>query len=101
MRSKGYSTVGCPNFGGMLDSWPSWIFEEDANATEPLFLAVKDDNIPGKVDLGWGSDVHEDATLAPDLLSALQSLCGPTVEQLQDDYDNIPGKVDLGWGSDV
>jgi len=87
MQAQGYKTAGCPNFGGMLDSWPSWIFEEDSSATAPLFMAVKDDNIPGKVDLAWGSDVPEDPTLAADLLEALSGFCGEKVVQTQDDYD--------------
>jgi hypothetical protein len=85
--AKGFQIVCCPNFGGMLDSWPTFVFEKRDTPVQPsAFLAVKDDNIPGKLCIG-GSTVGADATLAADMLEVLQGLCGEKVEQKADDYD--------------
>lgn len=51
-----------------------------------MFLAVKDDNIPGKVCLGGGG-ITSDASVGSDLLMVLQTLCGDGVQQTVDDYD--------------
>merc|ERR550514_1475742 len=86
---QGFAVSSCPNFGGMLDSWPTFIFE---TVTPPpdkvLFLAVKDDNIPGKLNLGGGG-IDTDATLGSELLEVLKGLCGDSVEMVKDDYDRI------------
>mmetsp|Transcript_114090 Transcript_114090/g.207515 ORF Transcript_114090/g.207515 Transcript_114090/m.207515 type:complete len:537 (+) Transcript_114090:69-1679(+) len=84
--AEGYQVVACPNFGGMLDSWPSFVLEKREAVPQPLFLAVKDDNWPGKVGL-VGGDVASDSALAADLLEVFTALCGPDVVQQLDDYD--------------
>eukprot|EP00928_Gymnodinium_smaydae_P054948 TRINITY_DN3862_c0_g2_i1.p1 TRINITY_DN3862_c0_g2~~TRINITY_DN3862_c0_g2_i1.p1 ORF type:complete len:535 (-),score=90.32 TRINITY_DN3862_c0_g2_i1:172-1776(-) len=86
LAEEGFQVVACPNFGGMLDSWPTFIFEKRETAPVQMFVAVKDDNIPGKVCIGGGG-VGMDSTLGPELLEVFQSLCGATVQQTLDDYD--------------
>mmetsp|Transcript_124611 Transcript_124611/g.363872 ORF Transcript_124611/g.363872 Transcript_124611/m.363872 type:complete len:532 (-) Transcript_124611:50-1645(-) len=86
MAEENFQLVACPNFGGMLDSWPTFIFEKRSQVPQQMVLAVKDDNIPGKLDL-VGGGVGQDPTLGPELLSALKTLCGPDVLQATDDYD--------------
>jgi len=87
MAGRGFQVVCCPNFGGMLDSWPTFVFEKRSGEVKPnAFLAVKDDNIPGKVCLG-GDGIGGDASLGADLLQVLQELSGSKVEQATDDYD--------------
>lgn len=86
MTKQGYTCVACPNFGGMTDSWPTFIFEETPNPAATMWIAVKDENIPGKFNLG-GGDIKSDATLTDDLMSVLKSLCGPSVELAKDQYD--------------
>lgn len=90
MQTNGYSCVGCPNFGGMLDSWPTFVFEQHPNPPQCMYLAVKDDNIPGKLNLGGGG-VEQDATIQNDVLQALKDLCGDQVTLAQDDYDRTFG----------
>jgi len=82
----GYLNVGCPNFGGMLESWPVFVFEETGvRLPPPLFFAVKDDNVPGKINFVGGGLT---ATTAPqDLLQAVQALNGPDVSLTKDKYD--------------
>merc|ERR1712039_299198 len=75
MQTEGYTLSGCPNFGGMLDSWPTFIFDKDGSASEFMYLAVKDDNWPGKMNLG-GANIESNAQLVADLMKALQTLCG-------------------------
>jgi len=88
MAGCGYQVVCCPNFGGMLDSWPTFVFEKRAGELKPnAFLAVKDDNIPGKLCLG-GDGIAGDSALGGELLQALQELCGPKVQQGSDSYDS-------------
>merc|ERR1712232_458043 len=86
LAEEGFQVVACPNFGGMLDSWPTFILEKRDSVSAQMFLAVKDDCIPGKVCLGGGG-VGADSTLGPELLDVLQSLCGAQVSQTLDDYD--------------
>lgn len=83
---EGFQVVGCPNFGGMQDSWPTFVLEKRSSVPDQLFLAVKDDNIPGKLALVGGS-VGGDASMAAELLDVLTSLCGQGVLQQLDDYD--------------
>lgn len=87
MQADGYTMVGCPNFGGMHASWPTFIWEKSPHPSIPMFMAVKDDNIPGKLNLGGGG-IGADATLASELLEVLKALCGPEVVQQRDDYDS-------------
>merc|ERR1711933_608458 len=71
----------------MLDSWPTFIFQEDPKDTSPfMYLAVKDDNIPGKLNLG-GANIGEEVQMKDEMLSALKSLCGEAVVVQTDDYD--------------
>jgi hypothetical protein len=84
--SQGFQIVCCPNFGGMLDSWPTFVFEKRSDVKANCYLAVKDDNWPGKVCLG-GSTVGSDQSFAAEMLDALKTMCGDTVEQTSDDYD--------------
>lgn len=84
--AEGFQVAACPNFGGMLDSWPSFVLEKRGAVATPMFLAVKDDNIPGKVDL-CGSSVGQDRALAQDLLEVFKGLCGESVSEQKDDYD--------------
>jgi hypothetical protein len=86
MTAQRFSCVACPNFGGMLDSWPTFIFEETPNPQPTMWVAVKDDNIPGKLNLG-GGDIKSDPTLAQELSEVLADFCGPKVEQTKDSYD--------------
>lgn len=86
MTAMGFQVVCCPNFGGMLDSWPTFVFEQRENLQPNAYLAVKDDNIPGKVCIG-GSTIGSDESLAADMLEVLKGLCGEKVEQTIDDYD--------------
>ncbi|CAE8638786.1 unnamed protein product [Polarella glacialis] len=84
--AEGFAVAACPNFGGMEDSWPSFIFEKDPYASPPLILAVKDDNIPGKLNLG-GANIGANTQLTEKLLSTLKTLCGESVQLTKDDYD--------------
>eukprot|EP00746_Dinoflagellata_sp_MGD_P069166 gnl/MRDRNA2_/MRDRNA2_28359_c0_seq1.p1 gnl/MRDRNA2_/MRDRNA2_28359_c0~~gnl/MRDRNA2_/MRDRNA2_28359_c0_seq1.p1 ORF type:complete len:531 (-),score=107.91 gnl/MRDRNA2_/MRDRNA2_28359_c0_seq1:472-2064(-) len=84
--AEGFKTVACPNFGGMLDSWPTFILEKSDDVKPQVYLAVKDDNVPGKVGLG-GANIASDETLQSELLDVLKTLCGPNVSAGQDDYD--------------
>jgi methionine-rich copper-binding protein CopC len=52
-QGEGFQVVACPNFGGMTDSWPTFVLEKRASVPAQMFLAIKDDNIPGKVALAW------------------------------------------------
>merc|ERR1740124_1618065 len=90
MQKQGYSITGCPNFGGMLDSWPTFIWQADSNPTQPMYMAVKDDNILGKLSLGGGG-IEENHELAGQLLEALQKFNGNDVAQAKDDYDKTFG----------
>mmetsp|Transcript_116919 Transcript_116919/g.363962 ORF Transcript_116919/g.363962 Transcript_116919/m.363962 type:complete len:533 (+) Transcript_116919:68-1666(+) len=84
-RAEGFQVVACPNFGGMQDSWPTFVLERRDDVGPQLYLAVKDDNIPGKVCIT--SDGPADAGLGSDLLEVFQALCGEKVQQTADDYD--------------
>lgn len=86
LASECFQVVACPNFGGMLDSWPTFILEKRDAVPQQMYLAVKDDNIPGKVCMGGGG-IAADSTLGPELLEVFQTLCGPDVRQEADDYD--------------
>jgi hypothetical protein len=86
LKDQGFQVAACPNFGGMLDSWPTFIFEKREQVTPQMYLAVKDDNIPGKVCLGGGG-VESNAKMSSELLEVFQKLCGPNVQQTKDDYD--------------
>jgi hypothetical protein len=86
LAGEGFQVVGCPNFGGMKDSWPTFIFEKRGDVAPQMFLAVKDENYPGKLCLGGGG-IGSDSTLGAELLEVLQSLSGPDVTQTLDDYD--------------
>merc|ERR1712096_239223 len=58
-----------------------------------MYLAVKDDNIPGKVCLG-GGNVEQNAELCQQILQALQKFKGEkatAVAQTKDDYDKTFG----------
>lgn len=82
-QSEGFQVVACPNFGGMKDSWPTFVLEQRGQVPSQMFLAVKDDNIPGKVALvGDGA-----ADVAAELLEVFKTLCGDDVIQQVDDYD--------------
>jgi len=83
---ESFQVVACPNFGGMLDSWPTFILEKRDSVAQQMYLAVKDDNIPGKVCLGGGG-IATDPTLGAELLDVFKTLCGEKVEQAPDDYD--------------
>lgn len=85
-RAEGYQTVCCPNFGGMLDSWPTFVLEKRDNVPPQMFLAVKDENLPGKVAL-VGGDIASDPTVGAELLEVFKTLCGEGVMQTPDDYD--------------
>lgn len=80
----GFLNVGCPNFGGMLDSWPVFILEQTGQRLPtPIFWAIKDDNIPGKINfLG-----QLPASFPTQLLAALQALNGENVALTKDKYD--------------
>jgi len=83
---QGWQVACCPNFGGMLGSWPTFVLEKRHSPVgEQMFLAVKDDKVPGKVDMVGGASV--DQTLGQELLLVFQTLCGPDVTIAQDDYD--------------
>lgn len=86
ITEQGFTVSACPNFGGMLDSWPSFCFEKRDGAKPLAILTVKDDNIPGKVGIA-GPGIAEDPTLGQELLEVLKGLCGQDVSQGQDDYD--------------
>jgi len=86
LSTEGYGCVACPNFGGMLDSWPSFIFEEGIS-TPTMWIAVKDDSIPGKFNLG-GGDIKDNPALVSELMEVLVSFCGEKVEQTKDSYDD-------------
>lgn len=83
-QAEGYQVVACPNFGGMTDSWPTFVLEKRGNVPDQMFLAIKDENIPGKVGIiGAGQDPQ----LIADLLEIFQSLCGNDVIKSEDPYD--------------
>jgi len=86
LAAEGFQVVACPNFGGMKDSWPTFIFEKCSEVKPQMYLAIKDENWPGKVCLGGGG-IEADPTLSAELLDTLQTLCGPSVVARQDDYD--------------
>ena len=79
--SLGYSVAACPNFGSGMFSWPALVFEETGVKTEPAFLAIKDENWPGKVCVGGAGDA------VPGMLEILRSLTGPQVEIAKDHWD--------------
>merc|ERR1719383_276015 len=81
--SLGYSLLACPNFGGVWSSWPCFVFEETGLQTQPAFVAVRDDDYPGKVCVGGAADACEG------ILSSLRALTGPQVqvEESLSDYD--------------
>lgn len=89
MYGLGFGVAACPNFGGMLDSWPTFLFEahKEAGMEEPLFVSIKDDNIPGKLNFG-GAGIKDDAQFAHDMLETLQKMCGDKVSLTKDDYDS-------------
>merc|ERR1712113_1105898 len=68
----GFQTSCCPNFGGMRDSWPTFVFEKTDKVQPVVFLAVKDENYPGKICIGCDS-IATDDSLGPDLLFVLQT----------------------------
>lgn len=88
LGQEGFQCVACPNFGGMLDSWPTFVLEKKASGPIPpqLWMAVKDENIPGKVAF-TGGGIESDPTLGSELLEVFQTLCGADVMQAKDDYD--------------
>jgi len=83
---EGYQVVCCPNFGGMKDSWPTFVLEKKGSVPPQMYLGVKDENIPGKVVL-TGGGISSDSTLGGELLDVFKTLCGADVEQAKDDYD--------------
>lgn len=85
-QGEGFQVVACPNFGGMADSWPTFVMEKRPSVPQYMYLAVKDDNIPGKVGL-VGGGVASDADLAGKILDVFKTLCGDDVVQQLDDYD--------------
>jgi hypothetical protein len=85
-QAEGFQVAGCPNFGGMCDSWPTLILEKRGNVPKQLLMAVKDCNLPGKVDF-VGGDIMSDPAIAASLMDVFQSLCGPATSQGLDDYD--------------
>jgi len=89
LRDEGWQVACCPNFGGMTDSWPTFVLEKrDGPVGDQLFLAVKDDNIPGKIDI-VGSDIASaEQTIGSELLDVFQTLNGPDVCIAQDSYDD-------------
>lgn len=84
--AEGFQVVACPNFGGMLDSWPTFVLEKQGNVPPQMFLSVKDENFPGKVGI-VGPGVASDPSLVRELLEVFQNLCGGDVIQSQDPYD--------------
>lgn len=86
LAEERYQVVACPSFGTQ-GSWPTFVWEKKRDdVPDQIFMAIKDDNIPGKVCIGGGG-VASDPTLAGELLEVLRALCGEKVEQVQDDYD--------------
>lgn len=85
-QQEGFQVVSCPNFGGMKDSWPTFVLEKKESVPPQMFLGVKDENIPGKVAL-IGGGISSDSTLSGELMDVFQTLCGPDVVQQKDDYD--------------
>jgi len=83
---EGYQVVACPNFGGMLDSWPTFVLEKRPRVSDQMYMAVKDDNIPGKIAF-TGGGLASDSDTASSLLEVLTQLCGEGVKQQLDDYD--------------
>eukprot|EP00408_Alexandrium_pacificum_P065493 CAMPEP_0171173872 /NCGR_PEP_ID=MMETSP0790-20130122/10441_1 /TAXON_ID=2925 /ORGANISM="Alexandrium catenella, Strain OF101" /LENGTH=521 /DNA_ID=CAMNT_0011638739 /DNA_START=91 /DNA_END=1656 /DNA_ORIENTATION=- len=84
MNQLGWSLAGCPNFGGLGASWPTFIWEKRDENVRSAFIAIKDQNIPGKVCFGGGlqSDgVHDQ------LLKGFKGLAGEQVESFKDTWD--------------
>mmetsp|Transcript_117627 Transcript_117627/g.332765 ORF Transcript_117627/g.332765 Transcript_117627/m.332765 type:complete len:538 (-) Transcript_117627:164-1777(-) len=83
LNAEGYSLAACPNFGGIGASWPSFIWEKTGRPVKSAFVAIKDQNIPGKVCFGGlaGEDV-ENA-----LLAGFRALAGQDVHSGKESYD--------------
>eukprot|EP00439_Symbiodinium_sp_Y106_P033284 s2915_g3.t11 len=82
MGKQGWKLIACPSFGGMGASWPTFFWEYDGTPFETAFVAIKDQNWPGKVCLGGvGKEVTEG------ILNGLKVMSGPDVQCAKDDYD--------------
>jgi len=79
--SLGYSVVACPKFGGAFASWPSLVLEETREPSEPAFIAIKDESLPGKICVGGAKDACKG------ILRGLSMLTGPLIELGRDQSD--------------
>ncbi|CAJ1337386.1 unnamed protein product [Effrenium voratum] len=82
MGKAGWKLTACPSFGGMSASWPSMIWEYTGEPWETAFVAIKDQNMPGKVCIGG-----VEKEVCEGLLNGFKVLSGPDCEQRKDDYD--------------
>jgi len=85
MNELGYSLAAAPNFGGLDATWPSFIWEKRNEPVKSAFVAIKDQNVPGKVCIGG---VGQNDELRDALL---KGFAGVTVQQVvaaKDSWDS-------------
>ena len=82
MGREGWRLAACPSFGGMGASWPTFVWEHVGTPMETAFVAIKDQNWPGKVCLGG---VEKDVTES--ILNGLKVMSGADAECAKDEYD--------------
>jgi len=79
LAEENFQVVACPGHA-------TFIWEKRPCVPIQGYLAVKDENIPGKLCIG-GAGMASDPRLGIDLLEVLTTMCGDKVEQAEDDYD--------------
>eukprot|EP00929_Paragymnodinium_shiwhaense_P106201 TRINITY_DN713_c0_g2_i1.p1 TRINITY_DN713_c0_g2~~TRINITY_DN713_c0_g2_i1.p1 ORF type:complete len:853 (-),score=263.81 TRINITY_DN713_c0_g2_i1:663-3221(-) len=84
--SVGFTMDACPVWGGMMASWTSFIFSTDPHPAPQIFMAVKDDNFPGKVDL-TGGPMPSNMQLRNELLDCMRNCCNKDCQLQHDAFD--------------
>jgi len=84
MNELGWSVAACPNFGGMGATWPTYIWEKRGASVASAMIAIKDQNVPGKV--CFGGPLAADG-VQEHLLSGFRALAGDAVECRKDKWD--------------
>mmetsp|Transcript_37503 Transcript_37503/g.97008 ORF Transcript_37503/g.97008 Transcript_37503/m.97008 type:complete len:558 (-) Transcript_37503:624-2297(-) len=84
MNEAGWNMAGCPNFGGFGASWPTFLWEKRDEPARSAFVAIKDQNVPGKVCVGG---VGNDPGLSEALQRGLDALATTQVVAAKDSWD--------------
>lgn len=84
MNDLGWRLAAAPNYGGMDASWPSFIWEKRDEPVKSAFVAIKDQNIPGKVCIGG---VGQNEALRQALLKGLGAVTVEPVHEHKDSWD--------------